>query len=218
MQERNDCLHVCLDAMQSDESGNMWECYCKDFLFHKLHIKEANSLTVLFLQSYVGAIDRTNVASCMASLHIHIEEHRLKIPQLLHILRPISKFSASDVETTLHLSKSQLALTQLTSTTTPTSPPKDIKEFVPDVYSFIVALLYEYLKSRTVAIVKSTLHISEVTKWCDCYHDIVSYQYKKVYEKKGYNNYRDCIKRTSYKTRIYSISHYAPGAGCIVTK
>lgn len=163
--------------MQSDKTNNIWERYCHDFLSHKLHIKEENALTVSVLEAYVQTVDRVDPSSSslMVSLHVHIEKHRLKLPQLVQILRPISKFQMSDLETTIHLTKSKLTLTQLLSITSvrPLSLSKKSIELAPDVYTLIVFLLFEFLCSRAKAIEEHTLNVSEMSNWCTSYQDIV---------------------------------------------
>lgn len=163
--------------MQLDRTNSIWERYCHDFLNHKLHIQEENALTVSVLEAYVRTVDRVDLSSSslMVSLHVHIEKHRLKLPQLVQILRPISRFQMSDLETTIHLTKSKLTLTHLLSITSvrTLSLSNNITEFAPDVYTLIVFLLFEFLRSRATAIEQHTLNVSEMTKWCTSYHDIV---------------------------------------------
>lgn len=166
-----------MEKTQSDKSNSIWERYCQDFVHHKLHIKRANGLTVRVLEAYVRTVDRVDhsSASCMVSLHVHIEKHRLKLPQLVQILRPISKFQ-EELEATIHLSKSELALTHLlpvTSVETPLFTSRDITEFAPDVYTLIVHLLFNFLHGYATAIGLKTLNVSEMKKWCRSYHEIV---------------------------------------------
>ena len=167
-----------MEEMQSDKSNSIWERYCQDFLHHKLHIKRANELTVRVLEAYVRTVDRVDhsSASCMVSLHVHIEKHRLKLPQLVHVLRPISKFQKEELEATIHLNKSELALTHLLSVTsveTPLFSSRDIMEFAPDVYTLIVFLLFQFLHGCATAIGQKTLNVHEMTKWCRSYREIV---------------------------------------------
>lgn len=168
-----------MEKMQSDKSNSIWERYCQDFLHHKLHIERANELTVRVLEAYVRTVDRVDhsSASCMVSLHVHIEKHRLKLPQLVQVLRPISEFQKEELEATIHLNKSELALTHLLSVTSVETPPlfssRDIMEFAPDVYTLIVLLLFQFLHHCATKIGQKTLNVQEMTKWCRSYREIV---------------------------------------------
>lgn len=159
--------------MKSDESNSIWQRYCRDFLHHKMHIKKPNALTVKVVEAYMNTVDRVDLssASFMVSLHVHVETHRVKLPQLVQILKPISK---EDLETTMHLNASELALTRLLSSVgTPLFSSSNIMEFAPDVYSLIVFLLFEFLHGCATAIGQETLNVNEMEKWCTCYREIV---------------------------------------------
>ena len=171
-----DYLCVALDAIESDKNGKLWSNYCKEFLFHKLNIKEPTSLTVQFLDAYVRGVDRGSVASRMVSLHIHIDEHKLKIPQLVKILRPISKFCDQDVEATLNLTDYQLALNHLSSLSAVRIEPLSVVEHTlePDIYTFITDLLFESCRNRLEASLEHELNGKDVMGWSRCFQEIVS--------------------------------------------
>ena len=162
-----------MEKMESDKSNSIWQRYCRDFLHHKMHIKKPNALTVKVVEAYTNAVDRIDLSSSsfMVSLHVHVETHRVKLPQLVQILKPISK---EDLETTMHLNASELALTcLLSSVETPLFSSSNILEFAPDVYSLIVFLLFEFLHGCATAIGQETLNVNEMEKWCTCYREIV---------------------------------------------
>ena len=168
-----------MKKMKNDDTGSIWKRYCSEFVHHKLHIHEENELTVELLEAYIRTVDTSNVSSTsrMIALHVHIEEHQLNLSQLSHIIRPVSKFRGDDLETTFTLTKSDSTLAQLSiiaSVATPQSASKDATQLLPDVYTLIVTLLFDFISSRAKAIEQRTLEFSEVKKWHRCYQEIVS--------------------------------------------
>ena len=165
--------------MKNDRTDSIWRRYCSDFVHHKLHIREENKLTVQLLEAYIRTVDTSNVSltSRMIALHVHIEEHQLNLSQLSHIIRPVSKFRGDELETTMTLTKSDSTLAPISiiaSVATPQSSSKDTTQLLPDVYTLIVNLLFDFISSRAKAIEQHTLDFSEVTNWHRCYQEIVS--------------------------------------------